>query len=58
MVVYSITNERSFDNTKRRIEEIQEMAPRKVVLMLVGNKRDEQYHREVPTETGREFAGT
>ncbi len=58
MVLYDITKQKSFDNTESWIQEIQMHAPPEVVVMLVGNKCDEEDQRVVPTERGRAFAGT
>ncbi len=58
MLLYDITNQESFDNTESWIQEFQGTAPPEVVVMLVGNKCNEEDRRVVPTERGREFAGT
>ncbi len=56
--MYNITDEASFDSTESWMQQIQRNAPPEFVVMLVGNNCDEEDHREVPTERGREFAGT
>ncbi len=58
MLLYDITNQESFNTTKSRIQDIQRYAPPEVVVMLAGNKCNEKDRRVVPTERGREFAGT
>ncbi len=58
MVVYDITNRRSFENSKCWMQDIQRFASPEVVAVLVGNNVDNGDGREVPTERGREFAGT
>ncbi len=56
--MYDITNQESFENSKHWLQEIETLAKPEVVVMLVGNKCDEEYHRMVPTARGRSFAGT
>ncbi|KAF3787595.1 Ras-related protein [Nymphaea thermarum] len=56
LIVYDITNRRSFDNVQRWLEELRATADRNLVIMLAGNKSDLENLRAVPTESGREFA--
>ncbi|CAN6447734.1 unnamed protein product [Victoria cruziana] len=56
LLVYDITNRRSFDNVQRWLEELRATADRNLVIMLAGNKSDLENLRAVSTESGREFA--
>ncbi|CAF3979288.1 unnamed protein product, partial [Rotaria sp. Silwood1] len=52
MLVYDITSEKSFDNIKNWIRNIQEHASAEVERMLIGNKCDMQDKRQVSREKG------
>ncbi|CAF3242470.1 unnamed protein product [Rotaria sp. Silwood2] len=52
MLVYDITSEKSFDNIKNWIRNIQEHASAEVERMLIGNKCDMQDKRQVTREKG------
>ena len=56
MLVYDITNERSFENLKRRIREIEEHASTDVQIMILGNKYDLLDRRQVLREKGEQLA--
>ncbi|CAE7880976.1 RAB11B, partial [Symbiodinium sp. KB8] len=56
LLVYDITNHLSFDNVTRWLKELREHADVKIVIMLVGNKSDLAYMREVETQEGYDFA--
>lgn len=60
MLVYDVTNDKSFQNSKRWMEELRDHAEPDIVIMLVGNKVDicdrNPSARRVPTEQARRFA--
>ncbi|CAG9312937.1 unnamed protein product [Blepharisma stoltei] len=60
LLVYDITNARSFGNAQRWIEELKSKAEPDIVIMLVGNKIDLALEnpavRQVNTEQARKFA--
>jgi len=56
MLVYDITNEKSFDNIKNWIRNIEEHASQDVEKMILGNKCDMNDRREVTKERGEELA--
>ncbi|BES99146.1 unnamed protein product [Nesidiocoris tenuis] len=56
MLVYDITNEKSFDNIKNWIRNIEENATTDVEKMLLGNKCDAAEKRVVSREKGEQLA--
>lgn len=56
MLVYDITNERSFDNIKNWIRNIEEHAVADVERMILGNKCDCEDKRQVSTQRGQQLA--
>ncbi|EGD81061.1 small GTP binding protein RAB8 [Salpingoeca rosetta] len=56
MIVYDITNPKSFDNVKNWIKNIEENASEDVELMLLGNKCDMEESRAVSKEQGEKLA--
>eukprot|EP00095_Tigriopus_kingsejongensis_P011199 maker-scaffold263_size232787-snap-gene-0.15 protein:Tk11199 transcript:maker-scaffold263_size232787-snap-gene-0.15-mRNA-1 annotation:"ras-related protein rab-8a" len=56
MLVYDITTEKSFDNIKNWIRNIEEHASADVEKMILGNKCDMDDRREVTKERGSELA--
>jgi len=56
MLVYDITSEKSFDNIKNWIRNIEEHASAEVERMLIGNKCDMQDKRQVTREKGEHLA--
>merc|ERR1712037_752561 len=52
MLVYDITNEKSFDNIKNWIRNIEEHASADVEKMILGNKCDMNDRRQVQREGG------
>jgi len=56
MLVYDITSEKSFDNIKNWIRNIEEHAAQDVEKMILGNKCDMNDRREVTRERGEELA--
>lgn len=56
MLVYDITNEKSFDNIKNWIRNIEEHASADVEKMILGNKCDVNEKRQVSKERGEKLA--
>ncbi|KAL6050191.1 hypothetical protein STEG23_015199 [Scotinomys teguina] len=56
MLVYDITNEKSFDNIKNWIRNIEEHASSDVERMILGNKCDMNDRRQVSKERGEKLA--
>ncbi|KAJ8248753.1 hypothetical protein GJAV_G00227370 [Gymnothorax javanicus] len=56
MLVYDITNEKSFDNIKNWIRNIEEHASADVERMVLGNKCDMNEKRQVSKERGEKLA--
>ncbi|KAF6033792.1 hypothetical protein EB796_007898 [Bugula neritina] len=56
MLVYDITNEKSFDNIKNWIRNIEEHASSDVEKMVLGNKCDMNDRRQVTKEKGEQLA--
>ena len=56
MLVYDVTNEKSFDNIKNWIRNIEEHASSDVEKMILGNKCDIQDRRQVSKERGEKLA--
>ena len=56
LVVYDITNRDSFNNIGTWVEECKNNGPTTISLVLVGNKTDLEYKRQITYEEGEEFA--
>ena len=56
MVVYDITNFKSFQNVQNWIEDIHNQSPKTVLIILVGNKIDLEDKRAVTKKEGEDFA--
>nr|AAA41997.1 RAB8 [Rattus norvegicus] len=56
MLVYDITNEKSFDNIRNSIRNIEEHASADVEKMILGNKCDVNDKRQVSKERGEKLA--
>ncbi|KAL3884345.1 hypothetical protein ACJMK2_024492 [Sinanodonta woodiana] len=56
MLVYDITNEKSFENIRNWIRNIEEHASRDVEKMILGNKCDMNDRRQVSKERGEQLA--
>lgn len=54
MLVYDITNEKSFENIKTWIRNIEEHASADVERMIIGNKCDVEERRQVSRERGQQ----
>ncbi|KAI3386270.1 hypothetical protein SNEBB_007612 [Seison nebaliae] len=58
MLVYDITNDKSFDNIRNWVRNIDDHASPDVVRMLIGNKCDQDTNRVIEYERGKELADT
>jgi len=56
LVVYDITNRKSFDNVIEWIEECKNNGPQTVTMVLVGNKSDLKEMRNISYEEGEDLA--
>ncbi|XP_072966433.1 ras-related protein RABA4d-like [Typha angustifolia] len=56
MLVYDMTNRKTFDHVERWLEELRGHADKNLIIMLIGNKSDLRTLRAVPTEDAKEFA--
>ena len=56
MVVYDITKEESFEHIKTWLNDCKELAPRTVLLVLIGNKTDLEEQRVISKERGEKLA--
>ena len=56
MVVYDITKEESFEHIQTWLNDCKELAPRTVLLVLIGNKSDLEEQRVISTERGENLA--
>ncbi|XP_072312522.1 ras-related protein Rab-26 isoform X1 [Eucyclogobius newberryi] len=56
LLLYDVTNKRSFDNIRAWLTEIHEYAQQDVVVMLLGNKADSSHDRAVKREEGERLA--
>lgn len=52
LLVYDITNRKTFESVERWLKELREHADSKIVVMLVGNKCDLTEARQVDVEEG------
>ncbi|KAI0260477.1 ras family-domain-containing protein [Russula aff. rugulosa BPL654] len=55
-LMYDVSNRESFEALSRWLEELENYVPPEVVKIVVGNKLDEEYSRQVPTSEGATFA--
>ena len=56
ILLYDITNKKTFDNVKNWMNQIKEEVTDKVCIILVGNKIDAEEQRVVTTEEGEKMA--
>ena len=56
LILYDITNEKSFNEAKKYLSELKEYATNDIVVMLVGNKCDLEDQRVVKAEDATKFA--
>jgi Ras-related protein Rab-11A len=55
LLVYDISKRISYDNVSRWLKELRDHADQNIVIMLVGNKKDLRYMRQVQTDEAKEF---
>ena len=55
-VVFDITASDSFETAKKWVEELNEKAPAKIIITLVGNKIDLEDQRQVERSIAEEYA--
>ena len=56
LLIYDVTNQKSFDNVKNWVGQIRENASEKAMIYIIGNKIDDSAHRVVSKEQGEEAA--
>ncbi|KAI0300611.1 ras-domain-containing protein [Multifurca ochricompacta] len=56
ILVYDVSSRESFEALPRWLNELETYVPAEVVKIVVGNKLDKEYSRQVPTEEGKAFA--
>lgn len=57
LLVYDISKHLTYESAERWLKELYEHGDPHIVVMLVGNKRDLESLRTVPTDEARDFAG-
>lgn len=57
LLVYDVSKHLTYESVERWLKELYEHADPHIVVMLVGNKRDLESLRTVPTEEAKDFAG-
>lgn len=55
LLAYDITRHDTFENLKTWHEEVLSLSDPEVILILVGNMKDNEEHREVSVQEAREF---
>lgn len=58
LLVYDITNEKTFENIGRWLEDVKKYGDVNMVFCLVGNKCDLESQRKVSVDAGKEYAST
>ena len=56
ILIYDITNRRTFENVQKWISQIREETSQNVVIYLIGNKIDMKEERKVSSEEGKKLA--
>ena len=56
ILLYSVTDKKTFENVRNWISQIKEEVSEKVTIILVGNKIDDEEHRIVTEEDGEKMA--
>ena len=56
VLIYDITNKKTFENVRNWITSIEEETSKKIILILVGNKADLKDERKVQKEEGEDIA--
>ena len=54
--MYDVTNQKSYDNIKRWLEQIKKEASNKICILLVANKVDMKDERVISVENGKNLA--
>lgn len=57
LLVYDISKHLTYESAERWLKELYDHADPHMVVMLVGNKKDLESLRTVPTEEAKDFAG-
>ena len=55
-MVYDITREQTFKSVERWLKELKDHADSNIIIMIVGNKCDQQHLRAVVPEVAESFA--
>ena len=56
ILIYDVTEQKSFDNVKNWMAQIKEEVSDRVTIVLVGNKIDDEDNRKIATEQGESMA--
>ena len=56
ILIYDVTNAKSYENIKKWINEIKEEISEKVIIILIGNKIDNENERKISKEQGEKLA--
>uniref|UniRef100_A0A183C526 Ras-related protein Rab-21 n=1 Tax=Globodera pallida TaxID=36090 RepID=A0A183C526_GLOPA len=56
LLVYDISDQKSFDRVKNWVKELRSMLADKVVIFIVGNKTDLARYRAIPVEEAKQYA--
>ncbi|KAM6967338.1 ras-related protein Rab-25b [Aplochiton taeniatus] len=56
LLVYDITKHLTYESLERWLKELYDHADPHIVVMMVGNKSDQESERSVPTEEAKDFA--
>ena len=56
ILMYDVTNQKSYDNIKRWLEQIKKEASNKICILLVANKVDMKEERVISIENGKTLA--
>ena len=56
LFVYDVTNEQSFENIRKWIHEVEELAPQNINKVLIGNKCDMEADKQVDTARAQSLA--
>ncbi len=55
VLIYDVTNKKSFDNLKNWIKEIKNESSKNIPIFILGNKMDDIENRIITTEQGKKF---
>ena len=56
ILIYDVTSRKTFENVKNWVSQIKEEVSDKVIIILVGNKIDDESNRKVSKEEGKKMA--